>query len=145
MWRGTDVRLHCGFLNMCGPILPPSCTGTGASISQPLDTGYSELQILEVGDPNVDFTLTHKGCAVCSCEKGTAGTGPSCPAQDAPFCVACDPGFHLSGGSCLPNECTCTNGEGGGFLNLAHPCECKRGPMSSLPIPSATLNLIQQP
>ena len=56
-------------------------------------------------------------------EFGTFALSVNCPLP----AVACGHGFHLSGGICLPNECICTNGQGGLFANTACPCKCKRG------------------
>ena len=91
-------------------VLPTSCTGgNGASITATL--AGTQFQVLVYGDSNMDFTLSHKGCAMCTCMNGIAATGLSCEGDGVPYCIACDAGYHLVSGTCVSNTCTCSNGQ----------------------------------
>ena len=51
------------------------------------------------------FVATEDGACrplLCVCSNGTAATGPSCPADDAELCVACEEGYELQAAECSP-------------------------------------------
>lgn len=59
------------------------------------------------------YFLKDKKCVlkVCKCANGVGAAGGDCPSDGAAKCAACNPGFHVVGGSkCEANKCKCLHG-----------------------------------